>query len=378
MLSWSDLNRILDDHPTDWRHAESDGTVTRNRLSLILRGEAIPPASFFRDVPSPRGHTVSRLDPARLNELLRCGASLVVDGVDEVHEPIRSLADRLERTLLEPVRANIYASWRPAPALERHWDTHDIFIAQVSGRKYWRVDRPVRLHPVAGDRLPHTDPGGEPAWDGVLEEGDLLYLPRGWWHVAAALDGPSLHLTLGVYKRTGLDLIEAVRGELRESEVFRRDLPRLTSAAERAAHLERLREELLVRWDDELLDRFLRESDIAALHRRPVVSLPWGATPDVLPPDREAVVQLTTPRHPIVKPLDDGAFELATAGQSRHLSRGQFAALQALLDGQAWRVTELCVRAAPALDAEGVRALLADLVRDGLVAVVDVDPGTEE
>ena len=221
---------------------------------------------------------------------------------------------------------------------------------------------------------PAIEPDDEPAWAGVLEEGDLLYLPRGWWHEAAALDGPSLHLTFGVYRRTGLDLLDALRGELRESEVFREDLPRFASETERAAHVERLKEELLARWDGALLDRYLRENDVATLPRRPVVSLPWSATRGVLPPDGEVVVRLTGPRPPIVEPGVDGGVDVAMSGQRRHLTADQFAVLEPLLDGRRWCVTELGRRAGPTLDAVAVRRLLADLVRDGLLAVVEVDP----
>ena len=150
LLSWARLNEILDAHPLDWLHAETDGPVVRNRLSLVRRGQAIAPASFFRDVPGPRGNPVRRVDPVRVAQLLRDGASLIVDGIDELHEPIGALAYRLERTLHEPVRVNLYASWTPTPSLERHWDTHDIFVLQVGGRKHWRVYAPAA--PVSGRR----------------------------------------------------------------------------------------------------------------------------------------------------------------------------------------------------------------------------------
>ena len=280
LLSWARLNEILDGHPLDWLHAETDGPVVRNRLSLVRRGQAIAPASFFRDVPGPRGNPVRRVDPVRVAQLLRDGASLIVDGIDELHEPIGALAYRLERTLHEPVRVNLYASWTPTPSLERHWDTHDIFVLQVSGRKHWRVYAPRRRYPVGDDVDLAPAPAGEPAWEGMLEAGDLLYLPRGWWHAAAAVNGPSLHLTVGVYKRTGLDLVEWLRGQLRDSETFREDLPRFASPAEQSDHLERLRDELLARWDTALLDRFLRDADAAATPRRPTLNLPCIAPHD--------------------------------------------------------------------------------------------------
>lgn len=374
LLSWADLRQIIDTHPQDWLNVETHGGVTRNRLSLILRGRAIPPASFFREVPGPRGGTISRLDPSRLDDLIGRGASLVVDGVDELHPPIGALATSLERALHDHVRVNLYASWRSTPALDRHWDTHDIFIVQMSGTKRWQVYAPVRRHPVSDDVRLDTQLAAEPAWQGMLGEGDVLYLPRGWWHVANALEGPSLHLTFGAYRRTGLDLLHWLRGLLRESEAFRADLPRFGSKSERAAHLARLRDELLARWSPQLLDHYLQEADTGAISRRPNVSLPWSATDEVLPRGREAVVRLTAPRPPVVEPRQDGAFDLATTGERRRLTTDELEAVRPLFDGEAWSVSELCRRADSGIGAESARGMLIELVRAGLLAVLDVEP----
>jgi hypothetical protein len=288
------------------------------------------------------------------------------------------LATSLERVLHDHVRVNLYASWCPTPALERHWDTHDIFIVQVSGRKRWRVYSPVRRRPVPGDAQPATQRASEPAWQGMLGEGDVLYLPRGWWHVANALEGPSLHLTFGVYRRTGLDLLDWLRGLLRESEVFREDLPRLASADERAAHLGRLRDELLATWHPQLLDRYLREEDVNAASRRPSVSLPWSATDAVLPSDREAVVRLAAPRPPVVEPQVDGDVELDTGGARRRLTRDALEAVRPVLDGDAWSVSELCRRGEGGIGAQSTRAVLVDLVRVGILTVLDVEPQDDD
>ena len=49
----------------------------------------------------------------------------------------------------------------------------------------------------------------------LLEAGDLLYIPRGWWHVAMPLDEPTLHLTVGVNNLTGADFLRWFADRLR-------------------------------------------------------------------------------------------------------------------------------------------------------------------
>jgi ribosomal protein L16 Arg81 hydroxylase len=46
-----------------------------------------------------------------------------------------------------------------------------------------------------------------PALDCVLEAGDLLYVPRGWWHLAIPFDELSLHLSVGTYGPTVHDYV---------------------------------------------------------------------------------------------------------------------------------------------------------------------------
>ena len=54
---------------------------------------------------------------------------------------------------------------------------------------------------------------------------DLLYIPRGWWHVATPLDEPTLHLTVGVNNPNGADFLAWYVDRLKTSEDVRRDLP---------------------------------------------------------------------------------------------------------------------------------------------------------
>jgi hypothetical protein len=66
---------------------------------------------------------------------------------------------------------------------------------------------------------------GEPVIDAVLNEGDALYLPRGWIHSAQALDRTSIHLTVGISPLTVLDVARAVVDELATLDTFRKSLP---------------------------------------------------------------------------------------------------------------------------------------------------------
>src|SRR5438874_9679074 len=102
---------------------------------------------------------------------------------------------------------------------------------------------------MARDIAPNVKPPQAPLWEAMLEDGDLLYMPRGWWHVAAPVDEPTLHLTLGVQNPTGADLLEWFAERLRMHEEVRRDLPCFEDEASRTAYLQSIHEILITSWD---------------------------------------------------------------------------------------------------------------------------------
>jgi hypothetical protein len=83
------------------------------------------------------------------------------------------------------------------------------------------VESPLYFAKSHGVEAPATPP----ILDIVLEEGDVLYVPKGFWHYAVSTEEPSLHLTLAMFVRTGIDFLNWLVGELREDVRFRREFP---------------------------------------------------------------------------------------------------------------------------------------------------------
>jgi len=367
LLPWERLNEILRQHRLDFP-----------RLRLMRDGKSLPVTSYLRHTSGGerRKTPIPRLQPVKFTAELRAGATLVLDAVDELYMPLEELAAELELLFRERVQINSYAGWHTSRGFDLHWDDHEVFILQVTGRKRWRIYGETRPHPLAGDTENPKPENAPPIWEATLEDGDFLYIPRGWWHVAEPLNEPTLHLTVGIHNRTGIDLLQWLAGQLRaESVTFRRDLPRFASPAESAAHVARLKEELLGAWDASLLERYFSELDALA-EPRAQLSLPWsagmGAQEVVIPPDQNTLVHLLAPRRLDLK-LEAGVVEF-----SCHKKRWRFAAdallvLRRLANGRACSVAELCEAAKERLDEGTVRAFLGELLRHGLIAVVVKD-----
>ncbi len=368
LLPWTRLNEILEQHRLDFP-----------RLRLARDGKSLPSSAYLRHVQSGRRKTtIPRLLPSELATQLRQGATLVLDAVDELHGPLRELAENLERTFHEHIQINAYAGWRISRGFDLHWDDHDVLILQVAGRKRWSIYGMTTPYPTARDKGSNHKPTHEPLWEGTLEDGDLLYIPRGWWHVALPLDEPTLHLTVGIHNRTGLDLMRWLADRMRASESFRQDLPRFASDMERAAYIKRLRDELMSEWTPDLLNRYFSDIDARA-EARPHFSLPESATPKVLSSSSEARVRLIAPR-PLELKIErqaqrkSGIVEFSCFGKRWRFAEAALSILRPLATGRACSVSELCEAAKPELDEQVVHALLSELLLHGLLAVVNDEP----
>ena len=316
-------------------------------------------------VDTRRNGQVPRLLNAPLSQRLRAGATLVVDSVQEMFDPVGDLAAALEHDLREKVQVNLYAGWGTTHGFDVHWDDHDAFVIQIAGRKRWRMHGVSRPFPLQRDTELPTRPEGGPIDDFMMEDGDVLYLPRGHWHDVSAIGEQSLHLTIGFNRATGVDLVAWLADQLRADELFRADLPRFGAAEDRLERARTLREKLVARLTDDVVDRFLADRDAQApAHSR--LGLPFTATPGLLPEGDEAEVLLVAPR--AVLERSDGTVALSAAGKRLVFAAAAGPVLEALLPAQPVSIKAVVELAAPTLDRGTVRALLGELVNHGVLS----------
>jgi len=209
LLTWNELNAILEQH-----------RLTPPRLKLYRDGQAVDPAHYLTSAI----FGVPRLDAGGLATCLAHGASLILDDVQELAPRVRDLLVGFQDTLHTDAFANLYAGWHRQKAFHVHWDPQEAMVLQLRGRKHWKVYRPTRLHPLKNDIEAPPPPSEPPAWDGILNDGDLLYIPRGWWHEAFPLDEPSLHLTVSLTPPTAFDYLGWVMSRLRHHAELRASL----------------------------------------------------------------------------------------------------------------------------------------------------------
>lgn len=110
----------------------------------------------------------------------------------------------LEALFSNLVGASAYLTPPGSQGLAPHHDDVEVFILQTEGSKRWKLYDPVD-HDLPSDYsqdLPRASIG-EPIMEVELQQGDMLYMPRGVVHEASTPPGTfSTHVTLSTYQHS--------------------------------------------------------------------------------------------------------------------------------------------------------------------------------
>ena len=315
--------------------------------------EKLRARDYVADVPWRPVPFTGVADVARVAEAFDAGATLVVQGLHHWWPALATFCRSLEASLGHPAQANAYYTPRSAQGLPVHHDTHDVFSLQIAGEKRWLVYEPVWELPLKHQRYDaKLGAPGKPVLDVTLQQGDTLYLPRGWLHEAKTSDSDSLHLTIGVNVYSWLDAFKAALDECADDPGFRRSPD--GSAEDLLARLgERLGE------DD--VRRRMRSKLVRT--RRPVLEGQLGQLRAL----RELDLETELERRPTVLAdlaVHDDRAEFAFEGRTLEFPAHVEGALEFVLaTDEPFRASDL----PGSLDDEGRLALVARLVREGLL-----------
>ncbi len=364
----------FENEPHVFRRALSERPVAWSDLDELLL--VVPPgAPFLRlfhhgVVPEPQftaetavmGQGRRKLDKIKFYELMRGGATLVINRLEDYSVAAKRLCVEIGRFAAAEATGNAYVSFKGDGTFGKHWDTHDVFAIQLIGRKRWRIFAPTFPLPLTyqtNDRSGHTCPA-EPTLELTLEQGDMLYLPRGWWHHVVPLDEGSFHLSVGIYPPTIYDYIGWTSSRFLQQHVdVRRTFSREGYRQAVSDALQKLQAVLL---DERNAEEFV----VQRVGNQPVSS--------------EFNVELFLDPHG--RALTDDALISLTAFDTPRLEHGEMVAngsrlqpdpdslaVAAALQGCRWiRLAELCERV-PQLSRAAVARAVLNLARHEIVTV---------
>lgn len=211
-MAWSDVNEIYE------RADASDRTFK------LMNGYEVPKREYLESYMNV-GRLEYRYVKPVIYDYMRNGATLVYNRIK--NEPkISHLVHQIANYAGAQTITSGYAAFSSKSSYKSHWDTRDVFAVQLFGRKRWILKTPsfdLPLYMQQAKDMPYIDEPEEVYMDIVIEPGDILYIPRGWWHNPIPVGEETFHLAVGTFAPTGFDFLKWLMNFMPEIEACRKN-----------------------------------------------------------------------------------------------------------------------------------------------------------
>ena len=196
----------------------SRGLLTHDRLTRLLRDGDQASGSVISFPLPVEGATE---DPvAAYAAYFDAGYPVILNAPHGASREIDRICTDLGAALQAHVWPNVYATGTAGAPFNIHFDLHDVLVVQCEGEKEWqisslRADRPLDVPEMRGTFEDAVEAMREQALASVamtftVKPGDVVYIPRGQFHMATTPSGRSLHVTFAIRPLCGYDLAQAL------------------------------------------------------------------------------------------------------------------------------------------------------------------------
>jgi len=171
-------------------------------VQLTQAGQSIPVAEYTDEN--------NKIIGGRVVERYRRGSTIVLTHFHKLQKELMDLCRSVQSSFMMRCQTNVYLSPAGNQGFNPHFDTHDVFILQVTGSKTFNFYSGGCSFPTSADSFnSEIHKVGSKTESIALSAGDTLYIPRGFTHDAVACtEEPSLHVTLGVYPILMYELLQ--------------------------------------------------------------------------------------------------------------------------------------------------------------------------
>ena len=182
------------------------GDLRLSCMRLIKDGMDLPTSFYTKSAKIKEVHYNDFIDHEKIFKLFSDGATISLAGLHQSMPSLHRLCSHMQAESGQTPQVNAYLTPAFSKALKPHYDVHDVFVLQVYGSKIWRL----YSDPVEFAYKPHEGILNTKSMtfrEITLDQGDLLYIPRGYVHDAYTTECSSLHATLGLLPTTWGELI---------------------------------------------------------------------------------------------------------------------------------------------------------------------------
>ncbi|MDC5255913.1 cupin domain-containing protein, partial [Acinetobacter baumannii] len=207
-VSWNDINEIInrcDASSNDFRVSFADGNVPKEKYIQTYYNIGVLHKKIIK---------------SKFYEFLKNGATVVANNIFD--EPkFNDFAKEIAQYTGRQTITSAYIAFGNKDSYRAHWDSRDVFAVQLVGRKRWIIYKPSLELPLYMQQSKDFEadyPCPEEVFmDVILEEGDILYIPRGWWHNPSPLGEPTVHLAIGTFPAFAIDFMTWIFKKLPEN-----------------------------------------------------------------------------------------------------------------------------------------------------------------
>jgi 50S ribosomal protein L16 3-hydroxylase len=173
----------------------------------------------------------SALEARKLHEE---GYSIVLRHAERHDAALAELGRTLSAELHGTVNLQVYYTPPGHGSFGWHFDPEEVFIFQTEGAKHYLLRQntlnPTPLHETLSDPV-SVARERTPVLECLLEAGDWLYIPGGYWHHVSAREQESISISVGLMPPTFLDVLDFLRAHLVRSRAWQQRLPPLGHAS---------------------------------------------------------------------------------------------------------------------------------------------------
>jgi 50S ribosomal protein L16 3-hydroxylase len=158
----------------------------------------------------------------------KAGHTLLLRYAEKSSPSLMALAMDFKKFFYSEVDIQLYCTPEGHNAFGWHYDVEEVFIIQTQGSKSYSI-RPNTVHPnplvkSIPKNLGYENEKSDIEIKVTLEEGDWLYIPSGWWHIAKT-QKESMHISIGIMPSSAVDLAEYLPNHLAKNPFWRTRMP---------------------------------------------------------------------------------------------------------------------------------------------------------
>lgn len=131
--------------------------------------------------------------------------SIVINFAEDFHPALATLTREFGEFFNGISYCSIFLNPPSLNCFGSHYDGIDVFALQIEGEKIWKVGKPVNPLPTKNQIYDIQDDKHEFA-EYKLQQGDVLYVPRGFIHDVFSTEKHSLHISIGLSTNRKVDI----------------------------------------------------------------------------------------------------------------------------------------------------------------------------